>query len=86
MASAGMVVVTNTFANKTPEALAAISPNLLAVTPSPAGVAEGLRAAVARAEDFAARAGGSAVRWSSDWNQSLPDELLDRLAGTLWSR
>jgi glycosyltransferase involved in cell wall biosynthesis len=86
MASAGMVVVTNSFANKTPEAMTAISPNLLTVPASPADVAAGLRAAVARAEDFAARAGGSAVHWSSDWNQSLPDELLDRLAALLWPR
>jgi glycosyltransferase involved in cell wall biosynthesis len=86
MASAGMVVVTNTFANKTAEALTAISPNLLAVPPSPADVAAGLRAAVTRAEDFAARAQASAVRWSADWNESLPDELLDRLAQALWPR
>ena len=86
MASAGMVVVTNSFANKTPEALTGISPNLLAVPPSPADVAAGLRAAVIRAEDFAARARGSAVHWSSDWNESLPDELLDRLARALWPR
>jgi glycosyltransferase involved in cell wall biosynthesis len=86
MASAGMVVVTNSFANKTPQALTGISRNLLAVPPSPADVAAGLRAAVGRAEDFAARADGSAVRWSSDWNESLPDELLDRLTRALWPR
>ena len=86
MASAGMVVVTNTFENKTAEAMTAISPNLLAVPPSPAEVAAGLRAAAARAEDFAARAHGSAVRWSSDWNDSLPDLLLDRLTAALWPR
>jgi hypothetical protein len=41
---------------------------------------------VIRAEDVAARARGSAVHWSSDWNESLPDELLDRLARALWPR
>jgi hypothetical protein len=86
MASAGMVVVTNTFANKTPEALTAISPNLLAMPPSPGAVAAGVREAVTRAEDFAARAGGSSVRWSTDWDESLPDELLDRVAAALWPR
>jgi glycosyltransferase involved in cell wall biosynthesis len=86
MASAGMVVVTNSYANKTPEALAEISPNLLAVPPSPADVAAGLRAVVSRAEDFGARVAGSHVRWSSDWDESLPDELLDRLAAALWPR
>ena len=33
MASAGMLTVTNTFENKTAEALAAISPNLIAAEP-----------------------------------------------------
>ena len=33
MASAGMLVVTNTFDNKTAEALAAISPNLIPAEP-----------------------------------------------------
>ena len=38
MASAGMATVTNSFENKTPAALAAISPNLITVEPSVEGV------------------------------------------------
>ena len=34
MASAGMLTVTNSFENKTPEAMAAISPNLIAAEPT----------------------------------------------------
>ena len=43
MASAGMVTVTNTFENKTADAMAAISANLHAVRPSVDSIAAGLR-------------------------------------------
>ena len=42
MASAGMLTVTNSFENKTAEAMAAISPNLITAEPSIEGVAGGL--------------------------------------------
>ena len=38
MASAGMMTVTNSFENKTAEAMAAISPNLIAAEPSLDGI------------------------------------------------
>ena len=44
MASAGMVTVTNTFANKTAAALAAISTNLLAAEPAVEAIAGALTA------------------------------------------
>ncbi len=83
MASAGMLTVTNTFENKTPEALAAISPNLIAAEPTIAGVADALSDAAARVEDVERRAAGAHVRWSRDWDESLRDEVLDRVAGVL---
>jgi hypothetical protein len=83
MASAGMLTVTNRFENKTPEALAAISPNLIAVEPTIEGVAAGLRDAAAGVEDFERRARGSAVRWSRDWDRSFDDALLDRIEAFL---
>ncbi len=79
MASAGMVTVTNTFENKTAEALAAVSPNLVAVEPTIDGVVAGLAAAVERADDIEARAHGAAVDWSRDWDQSFDDALMDRV-------
>jgi hypothetical protein len=83
MASAGLVTVTNTFENKTAGALAAISPNLLAAEPSVDALAGALCEAERRAADHEARARGSAVRWSSDWDRSLDDDLMGRVIAFL---
>jgi hypothetical protein len=83
MASAGMLTVTNSFANKTPEAMAAISTNLITVAPSVEGVAAGLADAVRSAPDFERRSAGAAVNWSRDWQASFPDELLERIEALL---
>jgi glycosyltransferase involved in cell wall biosynthesis len=83
MASAGMLTVTNSFETKTAGALRAISPNLIAVPPSPEGVLDGLRAAVARADDYRGRAEGAAVAWSRDWEESFSDDVMDRIVGLL---
>jgi hypothetical protein len=83
MASAGMLTVTNSFENKTAHAMAAISSNLITVEPSVEGVCNGLREAAAGSDDFGRRARGSDVRWSSDWDDSFDDELMDRVASFL---
>lgn len=85
MASAGMITVTNTFENKTAEAMAAISPNLLAADPGLDAIADALVAAVDRSADLDARVAGSAVRWSTDWDTSLNDALMERVE-QLWAR
>ena len=63
MASAGMLTVTNSFENKTAEAMAAISPNLITAEPSLEGLAGGLAEAAARVRDTssAGRAAASAL-------------------------
>ena len=83
MASAGMLTVTNTFENKTADALAHISPNLIAAEPTIEAVADALLAATAAADDAARRVRGSRVDWSRDWDASFDDELLTRVAGFL---
>jgi hypothetical protein len=83
MASAGMLTVTNTFENKTAEALGAISTNLLPAPPTIGGIAAALRAAADGVERYEDRARGSAVSWSRDWRQSLPDVLINRVIGWL---
>jgi hypothetical protein len=74
-----MLTVTNSFENKTAEALAAISPNLIAAAPTVDGVARALLDAAAGVEDFERRARGGAVHWSSDWRRSFDDELVAQL-------
>ncbi|MFL5825211.1 MAG: glycosyltransferase, partial [Thermoleophilaceae bacterium] len=83
MASAGMVTVTNSFENKTPEAMAAISPNLISAEPTVDAIATALAEAAAGTADFERRAHGSAVQWSRDWNESFGDELMGRLTSFL---
>jgi hypothetical protein len=80
MASAGMLTVTNSFENKTADAMTAISSNLITVEPSVEGVLAGLREAVAGSDDFSRRARGSEVRWSRSWDDSFDDELMARVA------
>jgi glycosyltransferase involved in cell wall biosynthesis len=86
MASAAMVTVTNTFENKTADAMAAISANLLAVGPSVDSIAAGLREAAALSGDYAARAAASRVRWSTNWADSFDDALVDRIGSAVWAR
>ncbi len=86
MARAGVVAVTTTFENRTTESLAAISSNLVAAEPTVEGIAEALVAAEARAGDAAARLRGSAVRWSTGWDASFDDALLDRVTAFLRER
>jgi glycosyltransferase involved in cell wall biosynthesis len=83
MASAGLLTVTNTFENKTAEALAQISGNLIATEPSIEGVVAGLRQAAAEVTDFDRRLRCSDVRWSESWEQSFDDALLARLRAVL---
>jgi hypothetical protein len=83
MASAGMLTVTNTCANKTAAAMREISENLITVAPTVEAIAQGLLEATTGADDHARRARGSAVAWSRDWDTSLDRELLARLRAWL---
>lgn len=84
MAAAGMLTVTNTFENKTAEALRAISTNLIADEPTIDTIAAALRAAAAEVGDYERRAAGSQVRWSRDWDTSFDDQLLARVEAFLF--
>lgn len=83
MAAAGMLTVTSSFDNKTPESMTAISPNLITAEPTVEGIVAALcRAAVASA-DVERRVLGSKVRWSTNWDDSFNDELLTRVLSVL---
>ncbi|HZU59712.1 MAG TPA: glycosyltransferase, partial [Solirubrobacteraceae bacterium] len=86
MASAGLLTVTNTFENKTADALRAISSNLIAHEPTVPGVVCGVREALAGAADTKRRLSGAQVVWSRDWNSSFDDQLLNRLETYLAAR
>lgn len=79
MASAGMMVVTNSFSTKNKYDLAAISSNIVAVEPTLSGLRQGLRSALLRMNDFQARATGSNVKWSRNGQDSFDGSALARM-------
>lgn len=83
MASAGMLTVTNTFENKTVEALAGISTNLIAAPPTVPGIVAALAEGAAGVGDAERRVAGSAVNWSADWEISLGPEVMERVVSFL---
>ena len=83
MAAAGMLTVTNTCANKTAAAMAAISENLITVAPSVEALADALAGATAAIDDSERRARGSNVAWSRSWDESFDAALLDQVAAWL---
>ena len=81
MASAGMLVVTSTFENKTSDSLRAISENLIPVEATVDAIKRGLADAVAAAGDTERRLRGSAVDWSRSWHDSFDDRLVEKIKG-----
>ena len=79
MASAGMLAVTNSFENKTPEAMSEISANLIVAVPTVGGVAEALLRAARDAGDVQRRLSGAVVNWSRNWETSFDERVLDRI-------
>ena len=77
MAAAGMLTVTNTFANKTPDVMARISSNLIVAEPTVESIAEALVEATARAGDIEARVAGSGFDWPRTWSGSFDERVLD---------
>ena len=83
MASAGMLTVTNSFENKTAEAMAEISPNITAAEPGIEAIAAALCNASEAAGDLDRRVAGSRVGWSRSWDDSFDDGLMDRVSALL---
>jgi glycosyltransferase involved in cell wall biosynthesis len=79
MASAGMLVVTSTFENKTSDSLQAISENLIPVEPTVDAIKAGLADAVATIGDTTRRIRGSRVEWCRSWQESFDDRLVERI-------
>jgi hypothetical protein len=79
MCSAGMMTVTNTYANKTAEKLLAISENFVPVDGTVDGVLNGLLAAKAGLSNVEKRSRAANVNWATRWEQSFHPALLDQL-------
>jgi len=79
MASAGMVVVTNTCMNKTREALRRLSTNLIGAEPHIEGVHQGLQRACGVVDDVESRRRGARVDWAGDWDDCFNEDIMSRL-------
>ncbi len=83
MAAAGLVTVTNTYANKDRAGLEAISANLIAAEPRIDQLEEALDAAEVMSRDFEARVAGSEVEWPDGWDEALDEAVMERIAQLL---
>jgi glycosyltransferase involved in cell wall biosynthesis len=79
MASAGMLVVTNTYANKTEERLKEISSNIIPAEPTIEGVALALKNAAAGINNYRERVEGSRVNWPTRWEQSFDETFMQNV-------
>ncbi len=79
MASAGMWVVTNTFANKTADRLRQISTNLIGVEPTVQNIRDGIVRAMARVNDIEGRLAGARVNWPTSWKEAISEQTLQRI-------
>ncbi|HEY9283751.1 MAG TPA: glycosyltransferase [Pyrinomonadaceae bacterium] len=76
MAAAGLVAVTNTFATKTAERMAAISPNIIAAPPTIDGIKLGLVEALGAVDDAARRVAGARLNWATSWEETFNPEVM----------
>lgn len=79
MAAAGMLVVTNSYSNKTKNKMRDISTNLIVGEPSISDITKKIEFAVNNVEDIEMRLKGSKVNWSSDWDHTFNNEIMNKL-------
>ena len=83
MASAGQVVVTNTYESRTGDVLRSISSNIEPCEADPFSIAAALATALARVEDYEERIKGASFDWVRDWDDAFNDEVVGRIAEML---
>lgn len=79
MAKAGVITVTNAFGIRTKEVLARFGHNIVPCDPSIPDLVEGLRTAVLRSADWAARVQGSQIAMPSDWDDVFNEGFYEQL-------
>jgi hypothetical protein len=79
MAAAGLVTVTNTYANKTAEKLRRISKNIVAVPATINGIKEGLVRALGEVENFEDRVAGAQIDWKTRWSDALGEMIMCKI-------
>jgi glycosyltransferase involved in cell wall biosynthesis len=82
MASCGGIVVTNSYANKTPERLAGISANIITAEPNVSEIVAALRTAVERLDDITARHTASKLDLPASWDEAFA-EIIPSISSRL---
>ena len=83
MAAAGMLVVTNTYANKTAECLRDISTNIVPAEPTIEGVEQSLIMAVNSIDDYDLRIRGASISWSQSWENTFNSDVVTKIKGLI---
>lgn len=79
MAAAGLVTVTNTYANKTRETMAAVSHNIIAVPPTIEDLKYGLITALREVDNFDKRLTGTKLNWPTSWDETFSPEVMSQI-------
>lgn len=79
MAAAGMLVVTNTFANKTAECLREISANIISAEPTVEGIEDAIVMAIKNVNDYDRRIKGARVNWSQNWKDTFDEGKITKI-------
>ncbi|WP_159885963.1 rhamnosyltransferase WsaF family glycosyltransferase [Paenibacillus puerhi] len=79
MASAGLIVVTNTYGIKNQEYFKNISENIIAVPPDIDSLAIALIEAAKQVDNYDLRRRGSEINWPHTWDEALPDEKIKKV-------
>jgi len=79
MAAAGLITVTNTYANKTEQKLKQISDNFEVGEATIESLASALKRAEARTENLEARAQAANINWPTSWEAAFANNLLQPL-------
>jgi len=83
LAAAGVLTVTNTYANKTEDKLKAISGNIIPVSPTITGIKSGLVDAINRVGNAEERIADTRINWAANWDEAYKDEVLQKLKSWL---
>jgi len=78
MASAGLLVVTNTYGIKNREYFSHISGNISAVSPDHESLAQALIEESKKVDDLEKRVAGSKINWPHEWDDALPVSIIEK--------
>lgn len=83
MASAGMLAITTSFENRTPEEMQSISKNIIAATHSIESIVMSIKEAIDRVDDVEARSNNAKIDWSTSWKESFGSEFMSNFSAMI---